>query len=136
MTPNSDDLSRLERFLTDTEGQTKEDALAELTARGVSAADFKSRVAEAVRKGYQQQVKFAAQAARQKALERGRLRFGDLVGKSFTDLKAVFERIRVGEFGPGCQQAALARCRNLQNANPSEAELRSWLEDISTMDEQ
>jgi len=136
MPTNNDDLSRLEQFLANTEKQTKEDALDELAARGVNTTAFKARVAETVRKGYQHQVKLAAQAARQDASRKVARRFGDLVGKPLSELKAIFERIRAGEFGAGCQQAALARCRNLQNDNPSEAELRSWLEDISTLDDQ
>lgn len=136
MPPNNDELSRLEEFLANTENQTKAEAMAELAARGVSPASFKSRVSELVRKGYQQQVKLAAQGARQDALLKTTRRFGDLLGKPLVELKAIFERIRAGEFGAGCQQAALARCRNLQNDNPSEAELRSWLEDISALNEQ
>lgn len=133
---NNDDLSRLEQFLANTENQTKDEALAELASRGVNATAFKSRVAETARKGYQQQMKLAAQVARQDSSQKVTRRFGDLVGKPLSELKAIFERIRAGEFGAGCQQAALARCRNLQSDNPSEPELRSWLEDISTLDDQ
>ena len=52
------------------------------------------------------------------------------------ELLAIFEQVRSGVFGVGRQQAALARCRNLQDGDPSEAELRSWLEDISATDSQ
>lgn len=136
MPPNNDDLSRLERFLANTENQTKADALAELASRGVNSTAFKARVAEVVRKGYQQQVRLAAQVARQDASKKTTRRFGDLVGKPLAELTMIFERIRAGEFGAGCQQAAVARCRNLQSDNPSETELRSWLEDISLLDDQ
>lgn len=135
MTPNEENLNRLEEFLTATAPQTKEEALDELTAQGVDVAAFKTRVAGVVRKGYQHQVKLAAQAARADASTKTNRRFGDLMGKGLAELVAVFERIRSGEYGVGCQQAALARCRNLQDAPTSETELRSWLEDISTMDE-
>ena len=136
MQANNDNLSRLEQFLANTETQTKDEALAELASRGVNTTTFKARVAETVRKGYQHQVKLAAQAARQDASQKVSRRFGDLLGKPLSELKAIFERIRAGEFGADCQQAALARCRNLQSDNPSEAELRSWLEDISMLDNQ
>lgn len=135
MPPNNDDLDRLEQFLANTENQTKEEAMAELAARGVNSAVFKAHVAEVVRKSYQQHVKLAAQKARQQATQRGAGKFGDLLGKSLAELKALFERVRAGEFGGGCQEAALARCRNLQSDSPSETELRSWLDDISTLND-
>lgn len=136
MTPNNENLNRLEQFLAATEHQTKEEALAELASQGVDVAAFKTRVAALVRKGYQHQVKLAAQTARVEASKKSTRRFGDLVGKPLAELAAIFERIHAGEFGAECQQAALARCRNLQDKSPSETELRSWLEDISAMDEQ
>lgn len=136
MPTNNDNLSRLEQFLANTENHTKDEVLAELATRGVNTTAFNARVAEIVRKGYQLQVKIAAQAARKDAAQKVTRRFGDLVGKPLSELKVIFERIRAGEFGAGCQQAAMARCRNLQSENPSEAELRSWLEDISTLDDQ
>ena len=136
MPPNNDDLNRLEGFLACTDNQTKAEAMADLAFRGVNPSTFKARVAEVVRKGYQSQVKLAAQVAKKDASGRATRRFGDLVSKSFADLNAIFERIRAGEFGAGCQEAALARCRNMQSDDPSEAELRSWLEDISTLDDQ
>lgn len=136
MTPNDENLSRLEQFLAATEHQTKEEALAELASQGVDVAAFKTRVIALVRKGYQQQVKLAAQEDRMNASQRTTRRFGDLVGKPLAELVGIFDSIRAGEFGTGCQQAALARCRNLQDKSLSETELRSWLEDISAMDEQ
>lgn len=136
MPPSNDDLNGLEQFLANTDNQTKADALAEIAARGVNATAFKTRVAEVVRKGYQQQVKLAAQEARLNTLQKANHRFGDLMGKSLAELVLIFERVSSGEFGPTSQEAALARCRNLQNENPSEAELRSWLEDISMLTDQ
>lgn len=135
MPADNDNLSRLEQFLANSETQTKDEAIEELASRGVNMNAFKARVAETVRKGYQLQVKLAAQAVRHGASQKGSRRFGDLIGKPLSELKAIFERIRAGEFGVGCQQAALARCRNLQSDDPSESELRSWLEDISTLEE-
>ena len=136
MTSNNENLTRLEQFLASTEHQSKQEALAELASQGVDVAAFKTRVSDVVRKGYQQQVKLAAQEARADASKRTTRRFGDLLGKSLSELTAIFEKIRAGEFGVGFQQAAQARCRNLQDSPPTEAELRSWLEDISALDEQ
>lgn len=136
MTPNNENLNRLEQFLAATEHQVKEEALAELASQGVDVAAFKARVSEVVRKGYQQQVKLASQVARADSSKKANRRFGDLLGKPLEELAAIFEKIRAGDFGAGFQQAALARCRNLQDSAPSETELRSWLEDISAMDEQ
>lgn len=136
MTSNNENLTRLEQFLASTEHQTKQEALAELTSQGVDVAAFKARVSDVVRRGYQQQVRLAAQGARADASKRTTRRFGDLLGKSLSELTVIFEKIRAGEYGVGFQQAALARCRNLQDSTPTEAELRSWLEDISAIDEQ
>lgn len=135
MTPNNENLNRLEQFLAETEHQTKEEALAELASQGVDVAAFKTRISGVVRKGYQQQAKQAARSARAAASEKTNRRFGNLFNKSLEELLAIFEKIQAGDFGSGFQQAALARCRNLQNSPPSETELRSWLEDISEMDE-
>ena len=126
----------LEAVLLDDSGLSTAELRADLEAQGVNVDAFLARFSTTVRTSVQRQVKLAAQTARLEALEKAKRRFGDLVGKPLADLKAIFERIRAGEFGAGSQQAALARCRNLQSDNPSEAELRSWLEDISAMDEQ
>ena len=83
MTPNEENLNRLEEFLTATAPQTKEEALDELTAQGVDVAAFKTRVAGVVRKGYQHQVKLAAQAARADASTKTNRRFGDLLGLAY-----------------------------------------------------
>lgn len=136
MTPNNENLTQLEQFLASTEHQSKQEALAELASQGVDLVAFKKRVSDIVRKGYQQEVKLAAQVARADASKRTTRRFGDLLGKSLSELTEIFEKIRAGQFGVGFQQAALARCRNLKDSPPTEAELRSWLEDISAIDEQ
>ena len=62
MTPNDENLGRLEQFLAATEHQTREEALAELASQGVDVAAFGTHVAALVRKGYQQQVKLAPPA--------------------------------------------------------------------------
>lgn len=136
MTPNDENLKRLEDFLAATEHQTKEEALTELATNGIDVVAFQNRINSLVRKGYQNQIKFAAQVATKDSAAKKTLRFGDLVSKPMSELRAIFERVRAGEFGVGFQQAAVARCRNLQGNSLSESELRSWLEDISTMDEQ
>ena len=57
MTPNDENLGRLEQFLAATEHQTKEEALAELASQGVDVAAFKTHVAALVRKGYRKDLK-------------------------------------------------------------------------------
>lgn len=134
MTPNDENMKRLEDFLTSTEHQTKEEALNELAAQGVDVPAFQAGIESIVRKGYQQQVRLAAEEASRDSTSAVLKLFGDLKQKTRGELLAIFEQVRAGLFGSGRQQAALARCRNLQGDAPSEAELRSWLEDISTAD--
>ena len=136
MTPNDKNMKRLEDFLTSTEHQTKDEMLTELASQGVDVTAFQTRVAAIVRKGYQQQARLAAEQASHDSASNSLRLFGDLLHKSKDELVAIFEQVRSGVFGVGRQQAALARCRNLQDGNPSEAELRSWLEDISATDSQ
>ena len=81
MTPNNENLNRLEQFLAETEHQTKEEALAELASQGVDVAAFKTRISGVVRKGYQQQAKLSAQSARAAASKKTTQRFGDLFNK-------------------------------------------------------
>lgn len=109
---------------------------ADLEAQGVNVDAFLTRFSTTVRTSVQDRAKRAAQTARQEATQKKNRKFGDLVAKPMAELLAIFERIRSGEFGAGFQQAAVSRCRNLKGDSPSETELRSWLEDISTMDEQ
>ena len=136
MTPNDENMKQLEDFLTSTKQQTKDEALKELASHGVDIPAFKTRVASIVRKGYQQQARLAAEQASRDSSSNALRLFGDLLYKSKDELVAIFEQVRSGVFGIGRQQAALARCRNLQGGIPSEAELRSWLEDISATESQ
>ena len=135
MTPDEQNMERLECFIESTEHQTKEEALAELASNGEDVEAFKALIEDTVRKGYQKQIKSLANKARSEAASKTKRRFGDLIQKSHAELVCLFDRIKGGEFGNGLGEAALARCRNLQGKDPTETELRSWLEDISTLDE-
>lgn len=129
------DLDRLEDFLTSTEGQTKEEAFRELEENGVDVTAFSQRIQAIVRKGYQRQVRLAADLARDANTTAAVGIFGDLGKMGRAELISLFENVRNGIFGTGRQQAALARCRNFQGGTISEIELRSWLEDISNTTE-
>lgn len=135
MTPDEQNMERLDSFIESTEHQSREEALAELASNGVDVESFKALIEDTVRKGYQMQIKLAAQKARLNATTKTSKLFGDLIQKSHAELLRLFETIKSGEFGSGLGEAALARCRNLQDKNPTEMELRSWLEDISALDE-
>lgn len=131
---NSNDSNQHEalvEFLCRTEHQTKQDALAELASNGVKLDEFRSKVATIVRKGYQRQVRQAAESASIIAQSAKSSLFGDLAGKSMAELLAIRDQLTHGVFGARLQQAAVARCRNHQGEEVSEQELRSWLEDIS-----
>ena len=125
----------LEALLLDDSDLSEAELRADLEAQGVDVDGFLTRFSTSVRTNIQQQAKLAARSARAAASEKTNRRFGNLFNKSLEELLAVFKKIQAGDFGSGSQQAALARCRNLQNSPPSETELRSWLEDISEMDE-
>lgn len=132
MNPKDEDkLHGLENFLSATEHQTKEEALAELASNGVNVGEFRSKVASIVRKGYQRQVRLAAEASTAKAQAAKYTLFGDLTRKTKAELLAIRDQIINGVFGAVLQNTAVARCRNHQGEEVSEQELRSWLEDIS-----
>ncbi len=133
---NPKSLRALEVVMLDDSDLSTSELRAELEAQGVDVDAFLARFSTTVRTSVQRKTKLAAQTARQAASKKSTRRFGDLVNKPLTELREMFVRICAGEFGVGSQQAALARCRNLQSDIPSEAELRSWLEDISMLDDQ
>ena len=133
---NQKSVQALEALLLDDSDMSTAELRADLEAQGVDVDAFLARFSTTVRTSVQRQAKLAAQTARVNASQKKNRMFGDLLGRPMAELVAIFERIRAGEFGAGFQQAALGRCRNLQDKSPSESELRSWLEDISTMDEQ
>jgi hypothetical protein len=126
----------LEALLSDASDLSEAELRADLEAQGVDVDAFLARFSTTVRTSIQRQAKLAAQTARADASQKKTRRFGDLLGKPMAELLAIFERIRAGDFGASFQQAAVGRCRNLQDKSPSESELRSWLEDISAMDDQ
>lgn len=129
-------IQALEAVLLDDSDLSTAELRADLEAQGVDVDAFLARFSTTVRASVQRQAKLAAQTARLDASQKKNRRFGGLLGKPMAELLAIFERIRAGDFGVGLQQAAVGRCRHLQGGSPSETELRSWLEDISTMDEQ
>jgi|GEM_PF-1713297 hypothetical protein len=133
---NQKSVIALEALLLDDSDLSTADLRADLEAQGVDVDAFLNRFSTTVKTSIQRQAKQAAQVARVEASQKKSQRFGDLLDTPMSEMVAIFERIRAGEFGAGFQQAAMARCRNLKDSHPSETELRSWLEDISTMEEQ
>jgi hypothetical protein len=122
----------LEKFLADDSHMTADDLRKELAEEGVSVDAFLARFGTVIRKGYQCQLKKAAELEQAEAKNRAKNIFGDLAVKSWDELQQIFESVRAGVFGQGLRAAALARCRNQVGDKVSESELRSWLEDISS----
>ncbi|MCG3147669.1 MAG: hypothetical protein PCFJNLEI_01110 [Verrucomicrobiae bacterium] len=121
----------LETWLADDSQMSLDDLRKELAAEGVDVNAFLGRFGAVVRKGIQHQLKKTAQEEREQAKQSARQLFGDLRTRTRKELEELFDRVRNGLYGEELKQAALARCRNHVGSEVSEAELRSWLDDIS-----
>lgn len=119
----------LDAILTDDSDMTVEELHAELTEQGVDVDSFLARFGTVVRKGYQHQLRLAAERSAEETRTSALSVFGDLARKTREELESLFTQIREGSLGPGMQ--TLARCRNQDGNKVSETELRSWLEDIA-----
>jgi hypothetical protein len=121
----------LDTFLADDSHLPFDQAKKELTESGVNVDAFLKEFEKVVRKGYQFQMKKVVEQEQKQAKERLSNPFGDIASKTLAEIKGIFEAIKGGAFGIGMRDAALARCRNQIGDKVSEAELRSWLEDIA-----
>lgn len=124
-------LRALDALLADDEEMSVDELRAELSAQGVNVSEFSARFSKVVRQGYQRRVRLEAEASVAKAQAGKTTLFGDLTRKSKAELLAIREQVINGIFGPVLQRTANARCRNHKGEEVSEAELRSWLEDLS-----
>jgi hypothetical protein len=124
-------IGSLEKFVVDDSNLTAEDIRKELADERVDVEAFLSRFRSTVRKGYQYQIKKAAEREQAESNANVRNLFGDLAAKRWEELQEIFKKVRSGVFGEELKGAALARCRNQIGDKVSESELRSWLEDIS-----
>ena len=122
-------VQNLDAILTDDSDMTVEELHAELTEQGVNVDAFLARFGTVVRKGYQHQLRLAAEWSAEKTRISALGVFGDLARKTREELESLFTQIREGSLGPDMQ--TLARCRNQDGNKVSETELRSWLEDIA-----
>jgi hypothetical protein len=122
----------LDALLTDDAEMSVEELTQDLESQGVNVNAYLAKFKVAVRKGYQQRIRSAAEKANKTAeAVKGSL-FGDLLQKNKDELLAIREQIIRGDFGATLQKTCVARCRNAQGTEVSEEELRSWLEDIAT----
>ena len=121
----------LDALLADDGHMSVDELRSELESLGVDVDAFLSDFTKAVRKSYQQRVRSAAEKANVNAESAKETLFGDLHQKTKEELLAIREQVMNGVFGALLQTTSTARCRNLQGAEVSESELRSWLEDIS-----
>lgn len=127
-------LRKLEELLCGTEQQTKEEALEELASNGVKISEFCTKLDSIVRKGYQKQVRIAADAIAIKTKSTTSRLFGDLSSRTKAELLAIRDQVMNGVFGATLQNVAVTRYRNHQGEEITEEELRTWFEDISTSD--
>jgi hypothetical protein len=103
-----------------------------LADEGVDVEHFLKGADQAFRRGLQEGVR--QQVAEEKAcraVRRGTL-FGDLEGMGRQALLALHQAVAAGQFGTPLR----ARCRNKNPEAMSDAELRSWLEDIEGLREE
>ena len=128
-------LRALDSLLADDAEMSLDELRTELATQGVNVEEFSTRFSKTVRQGYQRRVRLAAEASVTKAQAAKTNLFGDLSRKTKAELLAIREHVINGIFGPVLQSTAIARCRNHKGVEVSEAELRSWLEDISAIDE-
>jgi hypothetical protein len=128
----SNAINTIDQLLLDDSNMTDAQIRADLKVKGVDVDAYLVRFATELRKGFQRRQKRAVQEAATNLLTGACRVFGDLQGQSFEYLKAIYDKVKSGEYGPNLQEAAQARCRNQNGEEPSEVELRSWLEDIST----
>lgn len=120
---------RLTNFLSDTEGRSKEEVHRDLANDGVDVPAFLGRVQETVRKGMQAEWRRQARAemaADDDRLVRVRHKVGLLTGEN---LRKVMASAAEGRLGNGGKALALA-ARNATGGDPSEEELRAYVEDI------
>ena len=97
-----------------------------LADEGVDVELFLKGADQAFRKGLQEGVRHqVAEEKARRAVRRGSL-FGDLEGMGRQALLSLQQAVAAGQFGT----PLAARCRNKNPEAMSDAELRSWLEDI------
>lgn len=132
MSTNQEKAARaLDAILADDMDLSVEELKAELASDGIDVARFLNNFSTTVRKGCQSQVRKSAEKSAVEKRQKRTFLFGELATRGLSELIVIRDKVLSGDFGPGL--AHVARCRNLEEgAEISEAELRSWLEDIST----
>ena len=120
---------RLVGFLSDTEGQSKEEVRAELEADGVDVGVFLGRVRGTVRKGIQSEWRRRADTEMAVDEEKMQEVAREVRFMPTGRLREIVAQAEAGAFGRTGQGLAMA-ARNKSGAEPSEAELRACVEDI------
>ena len=132
MKPKNLPLEKLEQALASHEGETKEQTIANLRAKGINTDALIAKVRATVQKGYSTKLKEIAE--REKAqVSQSPNRFGNLATLTREAMLQLVEQLRSGARGAGFQQAVVARCRNKQPTELTEDELRTWLEDLGEL---
>lgn len=121
-------LDDLDLFLAGSSEETLEDVQKDLRSQGVNLPEFIKQIHATVQNGYSEQLKAIAETERDSQpvtiLEQ-------LKKMSRAAMLSLFEELRSGAYGENYQELAVARCRDKDATELSDAELRSWLEDIS-----
>ena len=116
-------------FLSSDEDLSDEDILQDLRKSGIDTDSFLKQIGDTVRKGIQ------SQRRRQAEEERSEVEKSDLEIRQrvlqfpIETIRQMAKEAEKGKFGTMGQELAIA-CRNKQDAEPTESELRSLVEDI------
>jgi hypothetical protein len=96
-------IQALDQLLLDDSNMTDAEIRVDLQSKGVDVDAYLTRFATELRKGFQRRQKRATQEVITKISIGCRNIFGDLRGQTFEYLKAIYEKVRLGEYGPDLQ---------------------------------
>ena len=123
----------LSNFMSDSEGLTQEDLVAELEGQGVDVGQLKSEVAEIVKRGSEEWRLGWCRRARQRREEiEKRLEFNRIVPDAAANIKDKIAEFIKDTYGQGALQHAEAYFRNKDTL--SESDLTSLFEDLEQLE--
>lgn len=125
----------LMEFLACTDDLGDAEVLRDLQETGVDTDSFLARIGDTVRKGIQAQRRSKAEAER----AGGEMRLAEIrqrvIRFPIEAVRQIAEDAKQGKFGAAGQELAIA-CRNKQDVEPTEEELRALAEDILMISEE
>lgn len=120
---------RLTQFLSDDDGLSKEQIRAELEEEGVDVDSFLKRIQGTIRKAEQDHQRTTANAERQQVEAAASDLSRKISAFSIEQIRKIVSQAENGKFGPTGQEFAIA-CRNKQDGESTEEELRALAEDV------